>query len=365
MALPSKDNFGVGYPIAIEPGLLTRLGAHLSVIPKGTRLALITDSNVGALYAEQAAKAVGGNLETIVLPPGESQKSREVWATITDHLLGLGFGRDSALLALGGGVIGDLTGFVSGTYMRGIQYIQIPTTLLAMVDASVGGKTGVDTPGGKNMVGVFHRPSTVVVDPQVLDTLPLTHLRSGFAEVIKHGVIADKAYFAQVAESVGRLVAPEGRSSEGLSSLIVRSVRIKAEVVAGDEREMGRRRILNFGHTIGHAVEAASSYSLLHGEAVAIGMALESRLAERAGIAEMGTTSKVVEVLTKAGLPRLVPDGISADELMDLMQSDKKNRAGKIEFALPMSIGKMFEADGRWSVPLDAALIREVLNEKN
>jgi 3-dehydroquinate synthase len=284
---------------------------------------------------------------------------------ITDRLLHLGFGRDSALLALGGGVIGDLTGFVAGTYMRGVEYVQIPTTLLAMVDASVGGKTGVDTPSGKNLVGVFHRPSTVAIDPQVLATLPLNHLRSGFAEVIKHGVISDSRYFAQVAENVGRMVAPEGRSSEGLSSLIVRSVQIKAEVVAGDEREMGRRRILNFGHTIGHAVEAASNYSLLHGEAVAIGMALESRLAERSGIAEKGTAQAVSELLTKCGLPRLVPSGMDADELVELMGSDKKNRAGKIEFALPVKIGKMFEADGRWSVPLEAALIREVLNEKN
>ena len=361
----SETDFGVGYPIAIGAGLIDSLKTHLSDIPRSYRMALITDTTVGALYADRAIAGAGRTIESIVIPPGEAQKTREVWAMVTDRLLDLGFGRDSALLALGGGVIGDLTGFVAGTYMRGIRFVQIPTTLLAMVDASVGGKTAVDTPGGKNIVGVFHRPSTVVIDPQVIATLPLNHLRSGFAEVIKHGVIADRGYFAQVAENVGRLVAPEGRSSEGLSSLIVRSVQIKAEVVAGDEREMGRRRILNFGHTIGHAVEAASNYSLLHGEAVAIGMALESRLAELAGIAEKGTAETVAEVLTKSGLPRLVPSGMDADELMDLMQSDKKNRAGKIEFALPVSIGKMFEADGRWSVPLDAVLIREVLNEKN
>jgi 3-dehydroquinate synthase len=361
----SETDFGVGYPIAIGTGLIDSLRSHLSDIPRSHKLALVTDSTVGALYAERAENGAGRPIETIVIPPGESQKTREVWATITDHLTARGFGRDSALLALGGGVIGDLTGFVAGTYMRGIDYVQIPTTLLAMVDASVGGKTGVDTPAGKNMVGVFHRPSTVVIDPQVLATLPLNHLRSGFAEVIKHGVIADRVYLDKVAESVGRLVAPEGRSSEAMSSLIVRSVQIKAEVVAGDEREMGRRRILNFGHTIGHAVEAASNYSLLHGEAVAIGMALETRLAERAGIAEKGSTERVVEVLTKAGLPRLVPSGISADAVMELMQADKKNRAGRIEFALPVSIGKMYEADGRWSVPLEAAQIREVLDEKN
>ena len=361
----SETDFGVGYPIAIGAGLIDSLKTHLSDIPRGCKIALVTDSTVGGLYAQRAIAGSGREIEPIVIPPGESQKTRETWATITDHLAGKGYGRDSALLALGGGVIGDLTGFVAGTYMRGIDFIQIPTTLLAMVDASVGGKAGVDTPAGKNMVGVFHRPSTVVIDPQVLVTLPLNHLRSGFAEVIKHGVIADRVYLDRVAESVSRLVAPEGRSSEGLSSLIVRSVQIKAEVVASDEREMGRRRILNFGHTIGHAVETASSYSLLHGEAVAIGMALESRLAERAGIAKKGTAERIDEVLTKAGLPRLVPDGISADQLLELMQSDKKNRSGKIEFALPVSIGKMFEADGRWSVPLEAALIREVLDEKN
>lgn len=361
----SETDFGVGYPIAIGDGLIDSVRANLTDLPRTYRVAIITDSTVGELYADRVRSGLGREAELITVPAGESGKTRDTWAKITDQLLASGFGRDSALLALGGGVVGDLTGFVAGTYMRGIQYVQIPTTLLSMVDASVGGKTGVDTPAGKNMVGVFHRPSTVVIDPQVLATLPLNHLRAGFAEVIKHGVIADTRYFAQVAENVGRLVAPEGRSSEGLSSLIVRSVQIKAEVVAGDEREMGRRRILNFGHTIGHAVETASSYSLLHGHAVSIGMALEARLAETAGIAEKGTSEKLEKVLTIAGLPRLIPSGINADELIRLMQSDKKNRGGKIEFALPTKIGKMFEADGRWSVPLDEALIREVLNEKN
>ncbi len=361
----SETDFGVGYPIAIGDGVIDSIRAYLTSLPRTHRVAIITDETVGGLYGDRVMAGLGREAETITVPSGESQKTRESWAAVTDQLLASGFGRDSALLALGGGVIGDLTGFVAGTYMRGIQYVQIPTTLLAMVDASVGGKTGVDTPAGKNLVGVFHRPSTVVIDPQVLGTLALNHLRAGFAEVIKHGVIADWDYFAQVAESVGRLVAPEGRSSEAITSLIVRSVQIKAEVVAGDERESGRRRILNFGHTIGHAVEAASSYSMLHGEAVSIGMALESRLAERAGIAEKGTTEKLEKVLTNAGLPRLVPDGIPADDIVRLMQSDKKNRAGRIEFSLPVRIGKMFEADGRWSVPLEVALIREVLNEKN
>lgn len=361
----SETDFGIGYPIAIGPGLIDSVHAHLLHIPRTHRIALITDSTVGALYADRLLSGLGRTADLITVEPGESRKTRETWATVTDQLIDLGFGRDSVLLALGGGVIGDLTGFVAGTYMRGIQYVQIPTTLLAMVDASVGGKTGVDTPGGKNLVGVFHRPSTVVIDPQVLGTLPLNHLRSGFAEVIKHGVVADRDYFAQVAESVGQLVAPEGRRSEAFTSLIVRSVQIKADVVASDERESGRRRILNFGHTIGHAVEAASSYSLLHGEAIAVGMALESRLAEKAGIAEQGTTERVENILTIAGLPRLIPDGISADDVMQLMQSDKKNRAGKIEFALPTKIGKMHEADGRWSVPLDVELIGEVLHEKS
>lgn len=361
----SETDFGVGYPIAIGEGLIDSIKSHLSDIPRGHKIGLITDTAVGALYADRLLAGAGRLIESVVLPPGESQKSREVWGMVTDRLLDLGFGRDSALIALGGGVIGDLAGFVAGTYMRGIPYVQVPTTLLAMVDASVGGKTGVDTARGKNLVGVFHRPSTVVIDPQVVATLPLNHLRSGFAEVIKHGVIADSVYFAQVAESVGRWIAPEGRTSQGLSSLIARSVQIKAAVVAGDERETGRRRVLNFGHTIGHAVEAAGNYSTLHGEAVAVGMALESRLAERAGIAEQGVAATVTEALTKAGLPRLIPNGLDADHLMDLMLRDKKNRAGKIEFALPVEIGKMFEADGKWSVPLDAALIREVLHEKS
>lgn len=299
----------------------------------------------------------------ITVPAGETSKTRESWIGVTDRMLSLGLGRDSVIIALGGGMIGDLAGFVAATYMRGVPYIQIPTSLLAMLDASVGAKTGVDTPAGKNLVGSFHRPAIVIIDPQLLATLPLNQLRAGLAEAIKCGAVADRDYFDWMAGSPLReLLAPDGWRSKALLPLIARSVEIKAAVVADDERETGRRGILNFGHTIGHAVEEASSYSLLHGEAVAIGMVLESRLAEKAGIAEPGTAVRIQEAVVAAGLPIRVPAGITIERVIAGMSFDKKTRSGRVEFTLPRRIGAMYEREGHWSVAVDEALVKEVLS---
>ena len=284
-----------------------------------------------------------------------------MWARLTDQMLGKGYGRDSAVIALGGGVVGDLAGFVAATFMRGIPVVQVPTTLVAMVDASIGGKTAVDTFAGKNLVGAFHPPAAVLIDPQLLATLPLRELRAGFAEIIKHGVIADEPYLFQVASSASDLLAQGGSMSDMTVSLIVRSVEIKADIVSRDEREEGLRKVLNFGHTIGHAVEMVSGYSLLHGEAVAIGMALESRLAERIGLAQTGTAATVIRTLQAAGLPTDLPKDYGPEAVIEAMRSDKKGRSGKMMFALPLRIGAMAGEDTGWTVPVGDDQLREVL----
>jgi len=272
------------------------------------------------------------------------------------------FGRDSVVIALGGGVVGDLAGFVAATFMRGIPVLQIPTTLVAMVDASIGGKTAVDTPAGKNLVGAFHPPAAVLIDSQLLATLPLREMRAGFAEIVKHGVIADDVYLREVASGASEMLsAAGGLASDRMLSLIVRSVEIKADIVSRDEREEGLRKTLNFGHTIGHAIELVSGYSLLHGEAVAIGMALEGRLAEQIGVAKAGTAATIVGALRSAGLPTDLPSGFEAGEVIEAMKSDKKGVSGKTRFALPLRVGAMAGAETGWSVQVGDDQLREVL----
>jgi 3-dehydroquinate synthase len=300
-------------------------------------------------------------VETLTIPAGEANKTRESWARLTDQLLANGFGRDSTVIALGGGVVGDLAGFVAATFMRGVPFVQIPTTLLAMLDASIGGKTGVDTPAGKNLVGAFHPPKAVFSDPQVLATLSLNEIRSGFAEAIKHGVIADAPYLDAVAGRAPEMLATGGRESDSMLSLIVPSIEIKADIVSRDEREEGLRKVLNFGHTIGHAVELISGYSLLHGEAVAIGMALESELAEKIGVAQTGTAATVKRVVQSVGLPAAIPAGIDGNAVIEAMRSDKKGRSGSIRFALPLRIGAMAGEDTGWTVSVGDDQLREVL----
>jgi 3-dehydroquinate synthase len=295
------------------------------------------------------------------VPAGETSKTRETWSRLTDQMLAKGYGRDSVVIALGGGVIGDLAGFVAATFMRGVPVVQVPTTLVAMVDASIGGKTAVDTPAGKNLVGIFHPPTAVLVDPHLLATLPLREIRGGFAEIVKHGVIADEPYLRGVASSASELLSAGGAMSDRMVSLIVRSVEIKADVVSRDEREEGLRKVLNFGHTIGHAVEMVSGFSLLHGEAVAIGMALESKLAERIGLAQAGTAATVTRTLQAAGLPTTLPPGFESDAVIEAMRSDKKARSGKTRFALPLRIGAMAGEETGWTVSVSDDQLREVL----
>jgi 3-dehydroquinate synthase len=349
------------YPITIEPGALAGVGDLVRGATPHNRVVIITDNRIADQfdYARRVADTVGKGTVFVSIPPGEQFKTRASWEDLTNHLLDAGYGRDTTIIALGGGVIGDLAGFVAATYLRGVPYIQVPTTLLAMVDASIGGKTGVDTRHGKNLVGAFHQPIAVIIDPDVLRTLPADHLRAGFAEIVKHGVIADSAYFDRTASYVDKLDAMSERVDE-LTALIRRSVEIKSRIVLQDEREGGLRKVLNFGHTIGHAIEAACEFKMLHGEAVAIGLVTEARLAERLGIASQGTARNIEGVCRAAGLPTAVPS-IPVDVLLDFTRSDKKNRAGRVEYALPKCIGEMAKGPDGWTFPVEDDRVREAL----
>lgn len=353
-----------GYPIHVGRGLLGELGALAAAVVSAHRYVVVADTTVAALHADRVVAALApARTDLITIPPGEAEKTRERWAWITDRLLDLECGRDTVMIALGGGVVGDLAGFTAATYLRGIPVIQLPTTLLAMVDASVGGKTAVDVPAGKNLVGAFHPPALVVADLDTLGTLPEADLRSGMAEVLKHGLIADRAYLERTVSALPTLLAPGGVASHQMLETVARSVEIKAEVVAADEREGGRRKILNFGHTLGHAVELASGYALLHGEAVAIGMVLEARLAERMGVAAPGTSAAVEAAVRAAGLPSLPPEGPTrdVDRLIEATRLDKKARAGAVEYALPLEPGRMAGEERGWSLPVTEAEVRESL----
>lgn len=356
----------LGYPIVVAADALSQLGRLASEHAPAHQYAIVTDENVAPHYLPATRDALAHlvapeRVHAVVIPPGEGEKTRERWAAITDTLLAGGCGRDTAIVALGGGVVGDLAGFVAATYMRGIPVIQMPTTLLAMVDASVGGKTAVDTPAGKNTVGAFHPPRLVLIDPATLASLPARELRAGLAEVIKHGVIADAAELDRVSRLVPELFGGSLVPSR-LEPLIERSVRIKASVVATDEREVGLRKILNFGHTIGHGIEAASDYSLLHGEAIAIGMVAEARLAEQLGVAQRGTATTVERAVTETGLPARVPNGMATDRVLSAMQSDKKRRRGTLEYALPKRVGEMAGESSGWAIPVEDSAAAEVLD---
>ncbi len=346
-------------------GTLASLGAIVAMAAPAHRIAIVSDSTVAALHGTAVlAQFPADSTRLFTNPPGEHEKTRARWADVTDALLEWGAGRDTTVIALGGGVIGDLAGFVAATYMRGLPVIQVPTTLLAMVDASVGGKTAVDTPFGKNLVGAFHNPSAVVIDTDVLTTLPADVLRSGLAEMIKHGVIADAPYFDAVLHAlppIRTLGAAAPDFAHTIATLIAGSVRIKAEVVAEDTREGGLRQILNFGHTIAHAVERVMDFRLLHGDAVAIGMVAEARIAEAIGLANDGLAVSIADAVERAGLPSSLPAGLSLNDVLAATHGDKKARSGSARYALPRGIGEMEAADGRWSVAVSDDIVRSAL----
>jgi 3-dehydroquinate synthase len=342
---------GGSYPVYVEPGILGQLNQRALELLPARRLAMIADTTVHQLYQTGRLGAVTWCGETLTVPPGEASKTRETWAHLTDGLLGRGYGRDSALIGLGGGVVGDLAGFVAATYMRGLPYLLVPTTLLAMVDASVGGKTAVNAPLGKNLIGAFHPPAGVLADPLALSTLPEREFRTGLAEAVKHALVADAPYFDWIETEVPAILR---RDSEVIVRLIRRSVEIKAEVVSEDERETGRRAVLNAGHTVAHALERASHYQLAHGEAVALGLIVECEIGEQSGIAQPGLRTRVAALLDEFGLPVRVPHSIPLTALLDGMQLDKKNREGRIHLALARAIGSVHRTE-RWTTAVSPA----------
>jgi 3-dehydroquinate synthase len=330
------------YPICIGRGLLAEAGALLAPLLPAGRAVIITNPVVARFWADPlraslAAHAIGH--ETILVPDGETQKT---WATVYDvltRLLEQRAERGTTLLALGGGVIGDLAGFAAAIYQRGVPFVQIPTTLLAQVDSSVGGKTGVNHPLGKNMIGAFHQPRAVLIDTDCLATLPPRELAAGLAEVIKYGAIRDRAFFGWLETNVERLLA---RDAEALAHAIAESCRIKAAIVAADEREAGERALLNFGHTFGHAIEAGVGYGeWLHGEAVAAGMAMAAALSARIGLLPQADAERLRALLERARLP-VTGAALGVERYLALMGRDKKVARGSIRFVLLRALGEAF-----------------------
>ena len=326
------------YPIIIGSELLTDVELIRSL--PGKRIAIVTNTVVAPLYLERLSatlQAAGKQCVPIVLPDGEEEKNAENLMAIFTALLEKKCDRKTTLLALGGGVIGDMTGFAAATYMRGVPFVQVPTTLLAQVDSSVGGKTAINHPLGKNMIGAFYQPQMVLADTATLATLPDRELSAGLAEVIKHGAIIDAAFFQWLEENIRVLRA---RDAAALAYAIRRSCEIKAEVVRQDERESGLRAILNFGHTFGHAIEAGLGFGVwLHGEAVGCGMVMASRLSQRLGLVDEAFVSRLTALVERAGLPTAGPK-LGADEYLQHMRVDKKAEAGEIKFVLIDQPGK-------------------------
>jgi 3-dehydroquinate synthase len=336
------------YDVLIGPGLLADAGRHIASRLKKAKCGIVTDENVARCHLptlEASLKAEGRHAGSIVLPAGERTKSFRELAPLCEKLLEMGLERGDLVVAFGGGVIGDLAGFAAGILRRGVRFVQIPTTLLAQVDSSVGGKTGINTPQGKNLVGVFHQPSLVLADTSVLKTLPAREMRAGYAEVAKYGLLGDANFFAWLEKN---WKAVFDHDTPALTHAIETSVKAKAAIVARDEHETGDRALLNLGHTFGHALEAWTGYSdrLLHGEGVAIGMCLAFRISEELGLTARGTAARVTDHIRAVGLPAWIGDipggKADPDELLGLMGQDKKVRDGKLTYILARGIGDAF-----------------------
>jgi 3-dehydroquinate synthase len=325
------------YPILIGPGLLDD-PAVIEGAVHARDVMVVTNETVAPLYLGRLKRGLAGRrVDTVTLPDGEQYKTLESAGRIFDALVDARMNRDACVVALGGGVVGDMAGFAAACYQRGVDFVQVPTTLLAQVDSSVGGKTGVNHPGGKNLIGAFHQPRAVISDTETLHTLARRELRAGLAEVIKYGLIADAAFLAWLEAHVEALLELE---PQALMHAISRSCEIKAEIVADDEREHGRRALLNLGHTFGHAIEAASGYGVwLHGEAVGVGMLIAAEMSARLGWLDRAAVERLRELLQRAGLPVAAP-AIGADRALELMGMDKKVLAGRIRLVMMKRLGE-------------------------
>ena len=353
------------YDVLIGEGLIDRAGELIAPLLKRNRIAIVADETVMGLHgARLRASLTTANIwsDAVIIPPGEASKSFSELEQICDQLLALNLDRGDLIVALGGGVVGDLAGFAAAIYKRGIDFVQIPTTLLAQVDSSVGGKTAIDTPRGKNLIGAFHQPRLVLADQDVLATLPDREMRAGYAEVIKYGLLGDFAFFEWL-ETHGAAVL--AREPAALIHAVARSVEMKAEIVAEDEREAGRRALLNLGHTFGHALEAEVGFGgdLIHGEAVALGCAQALRYSARLGLCSSQDAVRVSRAIAQAGLPSKLSDlprgPFNADRLIGHMVQDKKADGGQITLILAEGIGQAFVAKA-----VDVATLKNFLIEE-
>ena len=333
------------YDIVIGDGVLGTVGDELHRLgaKPGKKILVVSNADVAGPYGEaclNSLKEKGFNVELLVIEAGEEQKHLRTVSQIHDAAFAFKLERSSMLLALGGGVVGDMTGFAAATWLRGVGVVQVPTTLLAMVDASIGGKTGVNHPGGKNLIGAFHQPHLVLIDPTTLDTLPIREFRAGMAEVIKYGILGDTDLFLEL-ESCKDPSSPNGLGRTTLESILQRSAAAKASIVAADEREGGLRAVLNYGHTFGHVVEALCGYGTwLHGEAVALGMVAVGELAVQRGNWSRGDAERQKQLIAKAGLPTTWPE-LNLEAVLHTLQGDKKVRDGQLRFVIPTGIGSV------------------------
>jgi shikimate kinase/3-dehydroquinate synthase len=340
------QGMGLGYDVRIGSGSLKDVGAALRERELMGPVVVVSDKNVGRLHSGRVGASLRKvNYEEygILFPPGEVNKTLETIARLWDAFAQARMERKSTVIALGGGVVGDLAGFAAATFLRGVPWVNVPTSLLAMVDASIGGKTGANLPQGKNLIGAFHAPRLVQVDPEVLSTLPEEELRNGFAEVVKIGLIGDPKLFA-------RCEAGEELVRGGLDEIVRRSMAVKIQVIEEDPYENGIRETLNLGHTVGHAVEKVSDFRLHHGEAVSVGMVAEARLSQQLGLAEDGLVDRIRDVLLRLKLPVEMPEGLSKEALVGAMRLDKKRAGGKLRFSLPVRVGEV-----RTGIELDEA----------
>ncbi len=345
------------YPIHIGSGLLSDPDLYRPHL-LGSQVMIVTNETVAPLYLESLRAAlIGYQVGEVILPDGEQYKTMEVWNRIFDALLLARFGRDCTLIALGGGVVGDMAGFAAACYQRGVAFIQVPTTLLAQVDSSVGGKTGINHPAGKNMIGAFHQPRAVIADTSTLATLPRRELSAGLAEVLKYGLIRDAVFLDWLETHMAELLA---RDADALAYIIRRSCEIKADIVAADEHEAGQRALLNLGHTFGHAIETATGYgNWLHGEAVAVGICMAADLSARLGWLAEADVVRIRRLATSAGLPVAAPADLSAERFLELMAVDKKVQGGQLRLVLLQHPG-----DALVTSDIDPKLLRETLEAK-